>query len=91
VPESVAITVQRQRLQDAGRITYGLALDLNPVEDPYVGCGMTRDRTALSYLDHSNMRRGSRLRSSAPSSVGWGWGGSCWATKDYMRCSYNGR
>ena len=37
---------------------YGLALDLNPVENPYVGCGMTRHRTAISYLDRSNVRKG---------------------------------
>ena len=35
---------------------YGLAIDLNPVENPYVGCGMTRDKTALSYLDRSRVR-----------------------------------
>jgi len=72
---------------------YGLALDLNPVENPYVGCGMTRDRTAVSYLDRSNMRKGmvtpAVIRAFA--SVGWGWGGS-WTgdTKDYMHFSYNG-
>jgi hypothetical protein len=27
---------------------YGEAVDINPVEAPYVGCGMTRDKTALS-------------------------------------------
>src|SRR5882724_8258997 len=37
---------------------YGLAIDLNPVENPYVGCGMTRDKTALSYLDRSRVRKG---------------------------------
>src|SRR5262249_33666034 len=37
---------------------YGEAVDLNPVENPYVGCGMTRDKTALSYLDRSRVRRG---------------------------------
>ncbi|HSS73593.1 MAG TPA: M15 family metallopeptidase [Gaiellaceae bacterium] len=72
---------------------YGLALDLNPVENPYVGCGMTRDKTALSYLDRSNTRKGmvtpAVIRAFA--SVGWGWGGS-WTgdTKDYMHFSYNG-
>ena len=30
---------------------YGEAIDLNPVENPYVGCGMTRDKTALSFVD----------------------------------------
>ena len=72
---------------------YGLALDLNPVENPYVGCGMTRDKTALSYLDRSTTRKGMVTRAviRAFASVGWGWGGS-WTgdTKDYMHFSYNG-
>ena len=36
---------------------YGEAVDLNPVENPYVGCGMTRDKTALRYVDRSRRRR----------------------------------
>ena len=72
---------------------YGEAVDINPVENPYVGCGMTRDKTALAYLDRSRVRRGmvtpAVLR--AFGSVGWGWGGS-WSgsTKDYMHFSANG-
>ena len=72
---------------------YGEAIDLNPVENPYVGCGMTRDRTALSYLDRSNVRRGMVTPQvvAAFASIGWGWGGS-WSgsTKDYMHFSANG-
>src|SRR5437588_3989177 len=30
---------------------YGEAVDIDPRENPYVGCGMTRDKTALSYLN----------------------------------------
>ena len=72
---------------------YGEAIDLNPVENPYVGCGMTRDKTALSYLDRSRVRRGMVTPAvvAAFASVGWGWGGS-WtgSTKDYMHFSSNG-
>jgi hypothetical protein len=72
---------------------YGLAVDINPVENPYVGCGMTRDKTALSYLDRSRMRRGMVTPAvvRAFEAVGWGWGGS-WSgsTKDYMHFSANG-
>jgi hypothetical protein len=72
---------------------YGLAVDINPVENPYVGCGMTRDKTALSYLDRSNVRRGMVTPAvvRAFASVGWGWGGS-WTgdTKDYMHFSSTG-
>jgi hypothetical protein len=72
---------------------YGEAIDLNPVENPYVGCGMTRDKTALSYLDRSNVRRGMVTPAvlAAFASVGWGWGGSWFgSTKDYMHFSANG-
>ena len=72
---------------------YGEAIDLNPVENPYVGCGMTRDKTALSYLDRSRVRRGMVTPAvvAAFASVGWGWGGS-WtgSTKDYMHFSSTG-
>jgi hypothetical protein len=72
---------------------YGEAVDLNPVENPYVGCGMTRDKTALSYVRRTPHRKGmvtpAVLR--AFESIGWGWGGS-WSgsTKDYMHYSATG-
>jgi len=72
---------------------YGEAIDLNPVENPYVGCGMTRDRTALSYLNRSHIRRGmvTPAITQVFSDIGWGWGGS-WtgSTKDYMHFSVTG-
>src|SRR5262252_3261205 len=72
---------------------YGEAVDLDPRENPYVGCGMTRDKTALSYLNRSRHRAGMVTPAvrSAFASIGWGWGGS-WvgSTKDYMHFSING-
>jgi len=72
---------------------YGEAIDLNPVENPYVGCGMTRDRTALSYLKRDNVRPGMVTPAvvAAFRAVGWGWGGS-WtgSTRDYMHFSATG-
>jgi hypothetical protein len=72
---------------------FGEAVDLDPRENPYVGCGMTRDKTAISYLKRSHHRPGMVTPAvrSAFASVGWGWGGS-WvgSTKDYMHFSTNG-
>jgi hypothetical protein len=72
---------------------FGEAVDLDPRENPYVGCGMTRDKTALSYLKRSNLRPGMVTPAvhQAFASIGWGWGGS-WvgSTKDYMHFSVNG-
>ena len=72
---------------------YGLAVDLNPVENPYVGCGQSRDPSAARYRDRSRHRRGmvTRRAIKAFGSIGWGWGGA-WSgnTKDYMHFSSTG-
>jgi hypothetical protein len=72
---------------------YGEAVDLNPVENPYVGCGQTRKRASLPYLDRSRPRRGMVTAAvvQAFRSIGWGWGGD-WtgSTKDYMHFSASG-
>jgi hypothetical protein len=73
---------------------YGEAVDVDPRENPYVGCGMTRDKTALSYMKRSNVRPGMvtpAIYRASFGTIGWGWGGS-WSgsTKDYMHFSING-
>ena len=37
---------------------FGLAVDVNPRENPYVGCGQSRDPATRRYLDRSIHRRG---------------------------------
>ena len=73
---------------------YGLAIDINPVENPYVGCGQSRDPLAQKYRDRSRHRPGMITRKAVAAfrSSGWLWGGS-WTgdTKDYMHFSVNGR
>jgi hypothetical protein len=72
---------------------YGLAVDLNPIENPYVGCGQSRDPATRPYFDRTVHRRGMVTKAvvRAFGSIGWGWGGS-WAgnTKDYMHFSASG-
>ncbi|MEA2324686.1 MAG: hypothetical protein QOD81_4536, partial [Solirubrobacteraceae bacterium] len=72
---------------------YGLAVDLNPVENPYVGCGQSRDPASRPYRDRSRHRPGMVTQRvvEAFRAIGWGWGGS-WAgnTKDYMHFSATG-
>ena len=72
---------------------YGEAVDIDPRENPYVGCGMTRDKTARSYRNRSWHRPGMVTPAvrAAFASIGWGWGGSWFgSTKDYMHFSVNG-
>jgi hypothetical protein len=72
---------------------YGLAVDVNPVENPYVGCGQSRDPKARKYFDRTRHRKGmvTGKMVAAFASIGWGWGGA-WAgaTKDHMHFSHNG-
>jgi len=72
---------------------YGLAVDLNPRENPYVGCGQSRDPAARSYRDRSNRRPGmiGSRTVRAFATIGWSWAGA-WPgdTKDYMHFSSNG-
>jgi hypothetical protein len=72
---------------------YGHAVDLNPVENPYVGCGMSRDPSSKRYLNRSRHLRGMVTPAvvRAFQSIGWGWGGA-WSgsTKDYMHFSASG-
>jgi D-alanyl-D-alanine carboxypeptidase len=72
---------------------FGLAVDLNPIENPYTGCGRTRERASIPYLNRSRIRPGMVTPAvvRAFRSIGWGWGGA-WAgsTKDYMHFSSSG-
>ncbi len=72
---------------------YGEAVDIDPIENPYVGCGATRERASLPYLNRDRVRRGMVTPAvvAAFRAVGWGWGGS-WSgsTKDYMHFSATG-
>jgi hypothetical protein len=72
---------------------YGEAIDLNPIENPYVGCGMSREKASRRYIDRSRVRKGMVTPGvvAAFRSIGWGWGGS-WSgsTKDYMHFSQSG-
>jgi len=72
---------------------YGEAVDLNPLENPYVGCGQSRDPVTRRYFNRSVHRPGMVTAAvvRAFASIGWGWGGS-WAgsTKDYMHFSATG-
>lgn len=72
---------------------YGLAIDLNPIENPYTCGGRVFHRESRPYLDRSPLRRGMVTPEvvRAFRSVGWGWGGD-WpgATKDYTHFSESG-
>jgi hypothetical protein len=73
---------------------YGLAIDVNPVENPYVLGGRVHPRAGRAYLDRSRVRPGMAVRGGLLvrtfASVGWAWGGRWSASPDYQHFSATG-
>ena len=75
---------------------YGRAIDLNPIENPYVYAnGTTSHRASRPYLRRSPYRAGMAVEGGvvvrAFDGVGWGWGGRWPGIKDYQHFSASGR
>ena len=73
---------------------YGRALDINPIENPYVSGGTTSHRASVPYLDRSRVRPGMAVEGGALvrafDAVGWGWGGRWSGIKDFQHFSMSG-
>ena len=71
---------------------YGEAIDVNPVENPYVQGSHVSPPAGRSYLDRTRYRKGMAVRGGvlvrAFASVGWKWGASF---GDYQHFSTTGR
>jgi hypothetical protein len=72
---------------------FGKAVDINPLENPYVYGGKVAPAAGRRYLDRALRARGMIEANDAAvrafASIGWGWGGS-WASPDYMHFSASG-
>jgi hypothetical protein len=71
---------------------YGRAIDVNPVENPYLEGGRVLPPRGAHFVDRAPRRPGMAEGSlvAAFASVGWGWGGR-WSSPDYQHFSANGR
>jgi hypothetical protein len=71
-----------------------LAIDVNPVENPYLLNGRVHPRAGRAYLDRSRYRRGMAVRGdvlvAAFAAVGWPWGGRWTGSPDYQHFSATG-
>jgi D-alanyl-D-alanine carboxypeptidase len=74
---------------------YGLAIDLDPFQNPYTKDDLVLPELASSYLDRDHVRPGMITPSGvvvrAFESIGWTWGGTWRSLKDYQHFSQNGR
>ncbi len=75
---------------------YGLAVDVDPIENPYVEAGRVYHDASRSYVRRTPVRPGMAVAGGmlveAFYAIGWGWGGA-WAgsVKDYQHFSASGR
>jgi hypothetical protein len=74
---------------------YGLAIDVNPIENPYVLRRRVLPPAGKRYLDRAHGRPGMAVEGSALvnafESVGWKWGGRWARFPDYQHFSSTGR
>jgi D-alanyl-D-alanine carboxypeptidase len=73
---------------------YGRAVDVNPVQNPYVSGSYVSPPAGERYVDRSLRRRGMIYAGNAVvrafAAVGWEWGGRWTGAKDYQHFSANG-
>ena len=75
--------------------SYGRALDLNPVQNPFVGNGIVSPPNGGEYENRTLNRKGMIHDDDsvvqAFRSIGWEWGGQWQQVKDYQHFSANGK
>jgi hypothetical protein len=73
---------------------YGLAIDVNPVENPYIEGGRVIPPAGSAFVNRSRVRPGMATAGktvvAAFAARGWRWGGR-WSAPDYQHFSTNGR
>ena len=73
---------------------YGLAVDINPVQNPWVEGERVLPRAGEAYVDRSQtlpgMVHADDVVVRAFAGIGWGWGGEWHSKKDYMHFSSTG-
>jgi hypothetical protein len=74
---------------------YGLAVDLDTFQNPYVKGDLVLPELAASYVDRDRVRPGMITPGGvvvrAFDAIGWSWGGSWHSLKDYQHFSLSGR
>ncbi|MDH3226501.1 MAG: M15 family metallopeptidase [Thermoleophilia bacterium] len=74
---------------------YGRAIDINPLENPYVRNGRTSHRRSVPFVRRRPYRKGMAVPGGAMvaafGAVGWGWGGRWRTVKDYQHFSASSR
>lgn len=76
--------------------SYGTAIDINPVQNPYVRGSVVQPDRGRRYLDRDDVRKGmivqpGPVRWAFVRIIDWHWGGNWNSSKDYQHFSRSGR
>ncbi|HWN66232.1 MAG TPA: M15 family metallopeptidase [Haliangium sp.] len=75
--------------------SFGTAIDINPVQNPWLRNGVILPPAGRDYLDRASVRPGMIVRpgpvTDAFDAIGWDWGGDWNDYKDYHHFSRHGR
>ncbi len=70
------------------RHAYGVAIDINPIQNPYVKNGLVKPAAGKAYLDRSQVQPGMITKDDVVYDAfirrGWSWGGEWSSLKDYQ-------
>ena len=73
---------------------FGKAIDINPIENPYVAGGQTSHDASVTFVDRGSVRPGMIVEGDAVTAAfdarGWDWGGRWGAPIDYQHFSATG-
>lgn len=73
--------------------SYGVAIDINPVQNPYIKGDTILPKEGSEYLDRENIRKGMIIKDdicyNAFINRGWTWGGEWSSLKDYQHFEKN--
>ncbi len=75
--------------------SYGRAIDINPIQNPYVLDGTVLPAAGVPYTDRSKNKQG-MIHADGPvvrafAAIGWSWGGNWRSPTDYQHFSATGR
>lgn len=80
-------------LEGYSKHSYGFAIDINPLQNPFVKRGGVLPEEGKAYLDRQSVRKGMIIKGDqvyqAFSKRGWRWGGDWLTIKDYQHFEKN--
>lgn len=72
--------------------SYGIAIDINPVQNPYIKNSTVLPAKGKEYLDRNNIRKGMIIKGDACYNAfknrGWTWGGEWKSLKDFQHFEF---